>query len=214
MRLMGKKQIGQLQPSELVVALFIANLASASMANIGVPLINGLIPIMTLFVIEKLLSFIALKSERGRGLICGTPSIVINKGVIVQKELQSLYFNINDLLELLRIKNFFDIQDVEYAILETSGDLSVIPKGAVKPLTPKDMNLNAQSDVLPITLIIDGRTNSQNLRISGLDENWLQNELVKNKISSVRDVFFAYVTPDLTTGDTRYQKFNFQLKQK
>lgn len=196
MRLLGKRQIGQLQPSELVFALVIADLASSPMENIGVPLVNGIIPILTLFIVEKLLSVMALKSQRARGLICGTPSIVIEKGVILDKELQRLRLNINDILEQMRLKGYFQITEVEYAIIETSGDLSVIPKAVNKPLTPKDLNIQAADEGLPVTLIADGRINTRNLHIIGLDENWLMNELKNNNINSAKDIFFAYVTSE------------------
>ena len=127
LRLMGKRQVGQLQPSELVVALIIADLAAVPMSEVGIPLINGIIPIITLFIMEELLSYISMKSERARGLISGKPSILIERGTIIEDELRRIRYNINDLLEQLRLKNFSNVEDVSYAILETSGQLSVIP---------------------------------------------------------------------------------------
>jgi uncharacterized membrane protein YcaP (DUF421 family) len=204
LRLMGKRQIGQLQPSELVVALVIADLAAVPMAEVGIPLINGIIPIITLFIMEELLSYLSLKSEGARGLISGKPSILIERGIIVEKELQRLRYNLNDLLEQLRLKNFSNVEDVNYAILETSGQLSVIPKEEKKPVTLKDMNIKTQTQYLPVTVIIDGRIISDNLYKTGLSNNWLANELKKNKIKSARDVFFAYLNPE--------KKLIYQLK--
>ena len=201
---MGKRQIGQLQPSELVVALIIADLAAVPMSEVGIPLINGIIPIITLFIMEELLSYLSLKSERARGLISGKPSILIERGIIMEKELQQLRYNLNDLLEQLRLKNFSNVEDVNYAILETSGQLSVIPKEEKKPVTLKDMNIKTQIQHLPVTVIIDGRIISDNLYKIGLSNNWLANELKKNKIKSARDVFFAYLNPE--------KKLIYQLK--
>jgi uncharacterized membrane protein YcaP (DUF421 family) len=202
---MGKRQIGQLQPSELVVALVIADLAAVPMANVGIPLINGIIPIITLFIMEELLSYISLKSERARGFICGKPSILIERGIIVEEELRKLRYNLNDLLEQLRLKNFSNIEDIDYAIVETSGQLSVIPKAEKKPVTLKDMNIKANAQHLPVTIIIDGRMISDNLHKIGLSSNWLTNELKKNNIVSSKDVFFAYLNPE--------KKFVYQLKE-
>jgi uncharacterized membrane protein YcaP (DUF421 family) len=201
---MGKRQIGQLQPSELVVALIIADLAAVPMSEVGIPLINGIIPIITLFIMEELLSYLSLKSERARGLISGKPSILIERGIIMEKELQQLRYNLNDLLEQLRLKNFSNVEDVNYAILETSGQLSVIPKEEKKPVTLKDMNIKTQIQHLPVTVIIDGRIISDNLYKIGLSNNWLANELKKYKIKSARDVFFAYLNPE--------KKLIYQLK--
>ncbi|HYF82331.1 MAG TPA: DUF421 domain-containing protein [Clostridia bacterium] len=196
LRLLGKRQIGQLQPSELVVALIIADLAAVPMANVGIPLISGIIPIITLFIMEELLSYISMKSERARGIICGKPSILIERGVILEKELRRIRYNINDLLEQMRLKNFPNLEDIDYAILETSGQLSVIPKPEVKPATIKDLNIKPTAQNLPVTIIIDGRVISDNLYKVGLSNDWLSNELKTNKIKSAKDVFFAYLNPE------------------
>ena len=201
---MGKRQVGQLQPSELVVALIIADLAAVPMSEVGIPLINGIIPIITLFIMEELLSYISMKSERARGLISGKPSILIERGTIIEDELRRIRYNINDLLEQLRLKNFSNVEDVSYAILETSGQLSVIPKEEIKPVTLKDMNLKAKTQHLPVTVIIDGRIISDNLYKIGLSNNWLADQLRKNSIKSSEDVFFAYLNPE--------RKFIYQLR--
>ncbi len=203
-RLMGKRQIGQLQPSELVVALVIADLAAVPMGNVGIPLVNGIIPIVTLFIMEELLSFISMKSVKARGVISGKPSILIERGIIIEEELRRLRYNLNDLLEQLRLKNFSNLEDIDYAILETSGQLSVIPKAENKPVTIKDMDFNPRIYHMPVTVIIDGRLNSDNLHKVGLSNDWLQNELKHNRIESVKDVFFAYLNPE--------KKLVYQLK--
>ncbi|MFZ5352141.1 MAG: DUF421 domain-containing protein [Bacillota bacterium] len=206
MRLLGKKQIGELQPSELVLALVIADLAATPMEDVDVPLMNGIIPILTLFIAEELLSYISLKSERARGIISGKPSIVVEKGKIIEEEMKRLRYNINDLLEQIRLNGHKSIDEVEFAILETSGQLSTFPFPSKKPVTIEDLKLNAESEGLPVTLIIDGRALGHNLKIAGVDAEWLERELRKHNIRNQKDVFFAFVTKD--------KELRFQLKDK
>jgi len=191
LRVMGKRQIGQLQPYELVVIIMISELAAIPMQNTGIPLLSGLIPIFILVTAQVTLSYISLKSERARGVICGTPSIVIENSRIVEDELRRQRLNLNDLLEQLRLKNVSDISDVEYAILETSGQLSVILKSEKRPVEPQDLKISPEYEGLPITLIIDGQVINDNLKKVQLDMVWLQNELGKYGIKNIKDVFFA-----------------------
>ena len=191
LRVMGKRQIGQLQPYELVVIIMISELAAIPMQNTGIPLLSGLIPIFILVTAQVTLSYISLKSERARGVICGTPSIVIENSRIVEDELRRQRLNLNDLLEQLRLKNVSDISDVEYAILETSGQLSVILKSEKRSVEPQDLKISPEYEGLPITLIIDGQVINDNLKKVQLDMVWLQNELGKYGIKNVKDVFFA-----------------------
>lgn len=128
LRLMGKRQIGQLQPSELVVAMMISELASIPMENVGTPLVNGVIPILTLIIAEATFSFLTLKSRKVRKIISGSPTILIEKGQVLEKEMERLRFNIDDLMEELRTNGYSNLMDVEYAIIETNGMLSIIPK--------------------------------------------------------------------------------------
>jgi len=204
LRLMGKRQIGQLQPSELVVALIIADLAAVPMAEVGIPLINGIVPIITLFILEELLSFLSMKSETARGIISGKPSIVIERGIIMEDELGKLRYNLNDLLEQLRLNNYPNVKDIDFAIVETSGQLSVIPKPECAPVTKKDMKVGTTLQHMPVTVIIDGRTITDNLHRIGLSNDWLSKELKKQKIDSSKKVFFAYLDSD--------RKLVFQLK--
>lgn len=196
LRLMGKRQIGQLQPYELVIVIMLSELAAIPMQNTGVPLINGLIPIFTLLVSQVALSFISLKSERARGVICGTPSVLIQNGKILEHELAKQRYNINDLLEQLRIKNVPNIADVEFAILETDGQLSIIPKSQRRPLVPEDLNIPTRYEGLPTPLIIDGYVDRENLYKINLDENWLKGELQKNGLNDYSQVLFASLDCD------------------
>lgn len=191
MRIMGKRQIGQLQPFELVITIIISELAAVPMQDTGIPLLYGILPILILMIAQILLSFLSLKSETARGIICGKPSILVENGKIMEQELSKLYFNINDLLEQLRVKGYPDIQDVEFAILETEGQLSVIPKSMKRPVTPMDMSLTVNQEKLPITLIIDGEVIKDNLKIANMNEDNLNKLLDSNQVPSYKSVLFA-----------------------
>lgn len=191
MRIMGKRQIGQLQPFELAIAIMISELAAVPMQNTGIPLINGLIPIVTLLIAQVLISFISLKSVKARGIICGKPSILIENGKILETELRKEMYTINDLLEQLRIQSISNISDVEYAILETNGQLSVIQKSQKRPVNPEDLKMTTNYEGLSLELIIDGRLIGKNLEKAGLDRDWLMTELNKQGIDDIRKVLFA-----------------------
>lgn len=199
---MGKRQIGELQPSELVVTIMISELAAIPMQETGIPLINGIVPIVTLIIAEIIFSFITLKSEKARKIISGTPSILIENGKINEKEMEKLRFNMDDLMEELRINNCPNIADVEFAILETSGQLSIIQKSQKRPATAEDLNIPTKYEGLPITLISDGKINYNNLQTAHLDRQWLVDELKKFGITNLSDVFFASLDTD---GNIFYQ---------
>lgn len=190
MRVMGKRQVGQLQPFELVVAIMIADLAAVPMENAGVPLVSGLVPIFALLLAQLSLSYITLKSERARALICGSPSIVIQNGRIDYQELKKQRLNLNDLLEQLRDKNLANVSDVEFAILETTGHLSVIPKSQKRPVTPEDLHLSTSYEGIPLTLILDGHIHHQNLSKANLDPSWLDSQLQAANLRA-EDILFA-----------------------
>lgn len=191
MRIMGKRQIGQLQPFELAIAIMISELAAVPMQNTGIPLINGIIPILTLLIAQLVVSFLSLKSVRARGLICGKPSILMENGRIIEDELRKEMYTLNDLLEQMRIKNVTDITDIEFAILETNGQLSIIPKSQKRPVTPADLNLPTDYEGLSLDIIIDGKLIDKNLKKANLDTDWLYNELAKSGITGIKDVLFA-----------------------
>ncbi len=155
-RIMGKREVGELSAFDLVVAIMIAELAAMSMERINMPLHEGLVPIFTLVGLEILLSYLSLKSHTIRGLVDGAPSIVIANGKIVEKELRKLRYNVSDLIGQLREKDVANIADVEYAVLETSGELSVVLKSSKRPVTPEDLGLPTKYEGLPVPLIFDG----------------------------------------------------------
>jgi uncharacterized membrane protein YcaP (DUF421 family) len=197
-RVMGKGELSELQPYELVVIIMIAELASLPMETVEMPFINGIVAISTLVFLQVVISFVTLKSERARALICGKPTILIQNGTIDYKELKKLRISMNDLVEQLRIKNFPSIDDVEFAILETNGDLSIIPKASKKPLTPSDMKIKVEKESLPISLIVDGKVNRENLDDLSLNFNWLYKELKKQKVEDINKILYASVDQNKT----------------
>lgn len=192
LRIMGKRQLGELQPSELVVAIMISDLAAVPMQAIDIPILSGIIPVLTLVVAEVFISYMGLKSKRVRRIITGEPSIVIYNGHINENELRKLRFNINDLLEELRINSCHDISDVAVAIVETSGKLTVISKDKARSVTVEDMKIsNPRHDGLPFTLISDGKLNENELTRSGKDMKWLTEQLKQHGMSEIKQVFIA-----------------------
>lgn len=194
LRIMGKRQIGQLQPYELVIAIMISDLASMPMQDTRIPLLHGIIPIITLLILQVIISVFEIKSDTFRSIMDGKPNIVIKNGKLEIPVLRSQIFSVNDLMEELRIKGYFNIDEIEYAILETNGELSVIPRSESEPATKKDLNLQPPSPVLPAILISDGRVVKRNLKILNKDEAWLYKLLEQNNISSVENVFIAYLS--------------------
>ena len=182
MRLMGKREIGQLQPFELAISIMIADLASIPMTESGVPISNGIIPILGLLVMHLLISLINLKSLRAREIICGKPRILIYRGKIDEKALKKERFTINELQERLRKSNVMYLGDVEYAILETSGDLSVIQKPEKRNTIPEDFNITPEYEGISYDLVIDGKVMVDNLKKIGKDYRWLKKQVEKFNI--------------------------------
>lgn len=192
-RLMGKRQIGELQPFELVITIMIAEFAATPIENSDIPLINGIIPIMTLLFLETLLSVLMLKSEIARKIIDGKPSIIMDKGELIYRELKKQRININDLLEHLRIDGYHNLHELEYIIIEPDGQLSVISKPDYKPLTVKDMNIETEPVGIPISLIIDGRRNHKNMELANCNNKWLDQQLKVQGYRNDKDVLLAYI---------------------
>jgi len=200
MRLMGKREIGQLQPFELAIAIMIADLASIPMTDTGVPISNGIVPILGLLLMHLLISIINLKSIKAREIICGKPRILIYRGKIDEMALKKERFTINELQERLRDKNIVNIFDVEYAILETNGQISVIEKPNKRTTTPDDFGIIPDYEGLSYDLVIDGKIMSENLKKLNKDYNWLKTEVLK----------FGYKPDDalLVTIDGKGQVFS------
>lgn len=206
MRLTGKRQIGQLQPYEVTVAIMISALAAIPMEDVSIPLTNSIIPILLLLSAQVLVSMLSLKVNKVRAYLCGKPSILIENGKIMEEELRNIRVNINDLLEQLRLSGYANIADVEFAILESNGELSVIPKSQKRPVTPQDLHISTEYEGISQTLIIDGQVDVDNLCRIGLTEEWLAQELSKFGIDNLKDVLLASI-------DTSGRLF-FQIKGK
>lgn len=193
MRLMGKRQLGEMELSEFIIAALIADLAAHPLQDIGIPLINGIVPVLVLFCCEVIISGVSMKSVRLRSLLFGRPSILIMRGVINQSELKRNRFTLDELTQELRSKNILDISTVEYAILETDGTLTVIQFPEKLPVTAGQMNIPVTDGGYPILVINDGRILSANLKHAGHDERWLNGELKKRGVSAASDVFIMSV---------------------
>lgn len=180
-RLMGKRQIGQMEPAEFVVTMLLANLAAIPMQDSGIPLLSGLIPILTVLGVQLVLAVASIRSVPFRRLLCGKPVILIYEGKIQQSNLLRTRITLDELTELLREQQVLDLQSVQYAILETNGQVSVLPYPKDLPATARDAGIQARPQSLPVTLVSDGRVMEENLRLSGYDRAWLGRELRKRE---------------------------------
>lgn len=191
-RLMGKRQIGEMEPAEFVVTMLVANLAAIPMQDGAIPLYSGLVPILTVLGLELVLSGITLTSVPIRRLLCGKPVILIDNGKILQENLRKTRITLDELTGHLREKDVLDIHTVQFAILETNGNLSVFPYPREKPASAKDAGVEAGKQYLPVTIIEDGYLSKENLALAGKDENWLKKAL-KQQNAEVSDTFLLTV---------------------
>ncbi len=189
LRVMGKRQMGELSPAEFVITLLVSELAAIPMQDISTPLIYGIMPIFTLLALEIIISTIFMRSRRIRKIFAGRTSILIENGKINQDEMTRLRLTLDELLEELRLKSFMDISMVKYAILEANGELSVFPFSKNESLTRGDVGLDADTSSLPYTIICDGVYIKNEVRKLGRDEKWVKNELSKHNLYSFNDVF-------------------------
>ena len=176
-RLMGKREIGQMEPTEFVVTMLVADLATIPMQNDGIPLHTGIVPLVTVLVLEFGLSVLSLRSVFVRKLLCGKPVILIENGNILQKNLKKTRVTLDELTGHLREKDVLDLRSVQYAILETNGNLSVFPYPKEKPASAKDAGIQAGKQYLPLTIVSDGRLLKENLQKAGKNEDWLRRVL-------------------------------------
>jgi len=182
MRLMGKREISQLQPFELAISIMIADLASIPMTEAGIPLSNGIVPILGLLMMHLIISIINLKSNRAREIICGKPSLLIYRGRIDEQVLKKERVTVNELQERLRGNNVVNIGDVEYAILETSGEVTIIQKPNKRNTTPEDFGIMPDYEGIPYDLVLDGKVMNENLKKIGKNYEWLKKEVGKFNI--------------------------------
>lgn len=193
LRLLGKRQLGELEPSELTLTLIIADLASVPMQDNGIPLFTGLIPIVVLLCLSMILSVLQTKSVRLQTLLCGCPSVVIADGKVIERELRKNRLTVEELLEELRIQGHTDPQTIQYAILETNGQLSVLLRASQLPVTAEQIGLSPQETSLPTIVISDGHLLSQSLSLHGKDERWLYRQLALHGLTSPQQVFLMTI---------------------
>ena len=168
-RLMGKRQLGEMEPSEFVVTMLIADLAAVPMQDIGIPLLSGLIPILTVLALELMLSVAAMRSVRIRRILCGNPVVLMENGRIIQKNLRRTRITVDELLEMLRQSGTVELEQVRQATLETNGQLSILLRAEYLPVSAKDAGIQVKQVGIPVTLISDGRVIERNLKAMGYD---------------------------------------------
>lgn len=188
LRLMGKRQLGELQPSELVVTILVSNIATLPIENTNIPMIMGFIPIIVLASLDVIMSNLTLQSKLLRKFISGTPRIIIKDGVIDQQEMRKLRYSIDDLMESLRELSIFDVKEVQFAIVETTGKINVYQKFSAQSVTAEMLELKGSDSNPPIIVISDGKVLHKALKFVGLGEGWLDSVLIENN-TSVKDVF-------------------------
>lgn len=188
-RLMGKRQIAEMQPTELVITILISAVASVPMQNPEIPLTHGIVPIFTLISAEIFISFLSSKFPRFRKVLTGKPVILIENGIINQNALKSTRLSIDDLYEELRLNNTFNIADIRRAQLETNGQLSILLFDKKQPLTPEDLELKISPSAINYIVIADGYIDNNVLKLLKKDRKWLTDELEKRGINNTKDVF-------------------------
>lgn len=193
LRILGKRQLGELEISELIVSVLVADMACLPLQDIGIPLINALVPIAVILSLELLLAEVSLHSVKLRGLLWGKPCFLIEKGKVQEKALRENRFSLDELCEELRRQSITDISAVDYAVLETDGTLNVILTPEMRPVTAGQLGLAGENSGYAHIIINDGRLIRENLRLCGRDEGWLQKELRRRHVKSHRDVFFMTV---------------------
>ena len=191
-RLMGKRQIGEMEPAEFVVTMLIANLAAIPMQDTAIPLLSGLVPILVILGIELVLAVLTLRSIRLRQFFCGKPIILMENGKIIEKNLRSTRVNLDELTMHLREKDIFDLTTVKYAILESNGQLSTLLYSKNLPASAKDAGVHVPDTALPVTLISSGHLMRENLAVAGRDMAWLEDEL-KKRACSIQKVLLMTV---------------------
>lgn len=191
-RVMGKTELSKMDPFEMIILFMIAELAAIPIESLDIPLLNGAAAIITLLFLEVGISFLSLKSEKLNKLLNGGPSLIISHGKINSRELKSQRLTVDELMQQLRLKNFPSLADVEHAVLEANGELSVIPKAGKGPLTPEDMGIPMSSEFMPMVLISDGHFYKENLEKLGKEESYLKKELAKVKLTDYSQVFLCF----------------------
>ena len=205
-RLMGKRQIGELEVSELVTTLLLSELASQPISDSNIPLVNAVVPILVLMTAEVILSYILTKSKTAKKLLNGTPSILVNKGILDQKELNKSRISVEELMGELRLKDISDLSAVNYAILEQNGQISVIPKTGEKNASIADLKLQVPEKGIAHALVVDGEISDYNLKILGKNREYISKLMKKNNISDIKDIFLLTIDDMETINIIRKDK--------
>ena len=201
MRLLGKRQLGEMELSEFVLAALIADLASHPLQDMGIPLLNGLVPIVVLFSCEVLIAGLSLKHIRLRSLIFGKPSLLIAQGQILQREMLRNRFTLDELMQELRAQGITDLSEIEYGVLETNGKLNVILSPGSRPATAAQLGLVPEEGGYPSIVVSDGRVLEANLKHLGLNRGWLDKQLAAHGAQSPKQVYLMTAT---RTGKVYY----------
>lgn len=192
-RLLGKRQLGELELNELVIAMLVSDFASTPLQDLNMPLYYGIASALTLLLLSLLFSFISLKSLRFRTAFYGTPTVIIENGRLIQSAMRRNRFTVDELLGELRVQGIMDLRSVKYAILETNGQLSILPAAEQQPLTAGDMGIETEDNAPPVLLINDGQLLTEAMQQQGLDQAWLQKVLKQHGLSHHRQVFLLSV---------------------
>lgn len=189
MRIMGKRQLGEMEISEFIVAALIADLAATPLQDIGIPLLNGLVPIIIMFCFEIIIAGLNMRSIKLRKLTYGRPEIIIRNGRIIREAMQKNRFTLDELMQELRAQGLTDTAQVEYAVLETNGQLSIILKSGDQPATASQMGVDGDDVSYAHIIINEGRILDNNLKLLGRDRRWLANELKRQNFRSADEVY-------------------------
>ena len=194
MRIMGKRQLGEMELSEFIVAALVADLAATPLQDIGTPLLNGLVPILTLFSLELIIAGLSMRSLKVRRLIFGKPEIIIENGKIDREKMRKNRFTLDELMQELRGQGLTDTTQIEYAVLETNGQLNVILQAGEQPVTPSQLGIEAKSEGYAHIIINEGRILDNNLKLLGRNRSWLDKELNRQGAKSSEDVYLLTLT--------------------
>lgn len=208
-RLMGKRQIGQMQPFELVLTLIIADLATIPMAELSVPVLHGIVPLLTLVVVHYFLTLISRNSTKFSNFISGKPVIVINPKGIDEKALRSLNITVDDLFEAIRGAGYFNLEEVQYAIMETNGTVNVLPKSDFSPVVNKDLKLKLEENSIPVTLVSEGKIMKDNISLAGVDQTFIEKFMKKAGIDKISKILILTLNK---SGTVYIQEKNKEFK--
>lgn len=214
-RFMGKRQVGEMQPFEFVITLIIADLACIPMSELSIPLLHGIVPILMLLILHFLICFLSRKFMFARYMLTGKPAIVISPKGINYKELRALNMTLDDLMELVRGASVFNLSEIAYAIIETNGNLCVIKKAEAEPPTRNDLKVKVSQNGLPVNIIMDGCLMKENVKLTGLEEGFIQNIILKAKLKTVKDVLIFTIDNSgnvFIQGKNKEECFSFETE--